>query len=151
MRCSTRFTFWAGWGVTAPGRLQDLGRAMARGKVHTTETKAAVLAALMAGQSISEVARDYKIPSGTIKGWKADTKRFSQPVEPEKKIEIGDLLLEYLRENLVTLKEQSIHARKAEWLDRQSAADLAVLHGVSVDKAVRLLEALAGYESADGA
>ena len=102
----------------------------------------AVMAALLEGQSISTVAAGYKIPPGTVKRWRSDSKHFSEPVEPQKKEEIGNLLLDYLKENLVTLHEQSQHFRNKAWLDGQSAADLAVLHGVLADKSVRLLEAL---------
>jgi transposase-like protein len=34
-------------------------------------TKAAVMGALLAGQSISSVAREYQIPKGTVSEWKA--------------------------------------------------------------------------------
>ena len=106
--------------------------------------KAAVMAALLSGQAIAEVAREYKIPEGTIKAWRARAKDASQvaAVAAGKKEAIGDLLLEYLHTNLSTLKAQAIVFADSEWLRKQGADELAVLHGVMTDKAIRLLEAL---------
>jgi transposase-like protein len=38
---------------------------------YSEEIKAAVMAALLTGQSVSEVAKEYKIPEGTIYSWKS--------------------------------------------------------------------------------
>jgi len=89
----------------------------------------------MAGQSVNSVAKEYKIPTSTVSRWKNGTDGI------EKK-EIGDLLLEYLRENLTTLQKQAVFFRDEKWLARQNAESVAVLHGVMTDKAVRLLEAM---------
>ena len=110
------------------------------GKGYSNEIKAAVLAALLAGQSISQVATEYNIPEGTIKSWKSRLQPNATQATPKK--EIGDLLLEYLRVNLDTLRIQAETFQDSDWLKKQSAADVAVLHGVMTDKAIRLLEAL---------
>jgi len=112
---------------------------MAR-REYSDETKAQVMAALLAGQSINEVATRYKIPAGTVKSWRRNSREF-RPVDTQKGAEIGDLLLEYLRENLITLRAQVEHFRDPKWLSKQDASELAVLHGVVTDKAIRLLEA----------
>lgn len=111
---------------------------------YSDETRAAVMAALLAGQSISSVAKEYQIPKGTVSGWKRKAEAISGGVEatPTQKEDVGDLLLDYLRESLVTLREQVKHFRDRAWLSRQNASELAVLHGVQTDKAIRLLEAL---------
>ena len=113
---------------------------MAR-QTYDDHTKAAVMAALLAGQSISQVAEQYNIPRGTVAVWSAQTDR-SQPVANTKKAELGDLIVEYLRETLTTLTEQQRHFRDKAWLKQQPADQLAVLHGVSADKGIRLLAAL---------
>lgn len=120
---------------------------MAR-QTYDDHTKAAVMAALLAGQSISQVAEQYQIPRGTVAVWSAQTDR-SQPVANTKKAELGDLIVEYLREALTTFAEQQRHFRDKAWLNKQPADQLAVLHGVAVDKAVRLLAALEPEEPAD--
>lgn len=110
-------------------------------KRYPDEVKAAVLAALLAGQSINSVAREYNIPPGTISNWK------NRPGVPlngiQKRSEaIGDLLVHYLRTNLTTLEKQAEFFGDEDWLRQQSASDAAVLHGVMTDKSVRLLEAM---------
>lgn len=108
-------------------------------RTYSEKTKAAVMAALLAGQSVTEISQEYNIPGGTIRSWRA---RRPQVVTSGQQEEIGELLLDYLRETLTTLKEQARHFRNLEWLEKQNASELAVLHGVQTDKAIRLLEAL---------
>lgn len=105
------------------------------------------MAALLSGQSVSATAREYKIPKSTAMNWKKQLTGDKSPALSHAE-EIGDLIVAYLRENLVTLAAQMRHFRDPEWLKKQPANELAVLHGVTADKAIRLLEAI---EPADGA
>lgn len=105
------------------------------------EVKAAAMASLLAGQSVNSVAREYKIPPGTISNWKNRGVVPSNGIQKRKE-EIGELLTGYLEENLKTLKAQAIIFRNEDWLMQQPAQEAAVLHGVLTDKAVRLLEAM---------
>gem|GEM_PF-1201847 len=122
----------------APGNV-DMGR-----RSYSDETKAAVMAELMAGQSISEVAREYKIPRGTVGYWSAQLSPPNDQMRPNEKSEIGALLFQYLCQTLETLTTQQELFADETWLREQSASERAVLHGVSTDKAIRLLEALEG-------
>lgn len=106
------------------------------------------MAALLAGQSVNSVAAEYNIPLGTVKSWRARTKTVAG-VDPQKKAEVGDLLLEYLRANLAALKVQAEQFADKSWLKTQDASDLAVLHGVMTDKAVRLMEAFGRSDDSD--
>jgi len=116
---------------------------MARGTPHSDDTKAQVMAALLAGQSVSAVARQYHIGRSTISAWRtAGGLDGSTPVDQLKKAELGDLIADYLREVLTTLSVQARHFRDETWLAKQPASESAVLHGVLTDKALRLLEAL---------
>lgn len=123
---------------------------------YSEEVKAAVMAALLGGQAMCEVAKAYSIPEGTLKAWGARARKPKRvrevaevsAVAPEKRIVIGDLLIAYLRANLKTLDAQTVIFSDVEWLKKQSASELAVLHGVMTDKAVRLLEALGASEIA---
>ncbi len=115
---------------------------------YSEQIKAQALAALIAGQSFSEVARAFSIPIGTLKSWKqrnADVLDVSVDASTAstKRERIGALLLDYLVTTLETLKAQQRVFGDETWLTQQSAGELAVLHGVSVDKVVRLLEGLA--------
>lgn len=109
--------------------------------------KAQAMAALLQGQSVSSVAKEYKVPKGTVSGWK--TQAFNQvngvaDKATQKKEIIGDLLISYISSSLETLQKQVKAFSNEEWLKKQSASEVAVLHGVIADKAIRLLEALAG-------
>jgi transposase-like protein len=114
----------------------------AGGAPHSEETKAAVLAALLAGQSVSAVAAQFKVSRTTVRIWSQGAGLRSPAISQQKKADIGDLVASYLRELLQTLAVQQRHFRDKAWLGQQSAADLAVLHGVSADKAFRILEAI---------
>jgi transposase-like protein len=117
---------------------------------HSEETKAAVMAALLTGQSVSEAARRYNIPKGTVSDWRKQA--VGDTVTPTQKRErIGELVLAYLSTALETLEAQARMFRDEDWLRKQNAADVAVLHGVVTDKSIRLLEALAAsQEAAEG-
>lgn len=108
---------------------------------YSEETKAAAMSALLAGQSVSEVAKKYEIPVGTVKGWRSKAGA-DQPVPTLKKTKIGELLVEYLETNLATLRVQSEKFGDPSWIEKQPASEMAVLHGVMADKTVRILEAL---------
>lgn len=112
-----------------------------RGKAHSEETKAAVMAALLQGQGVNEVAEKYQVPKACVSRWKQEIGPQLEQLGTEKRDEFGDLLASYLRTNLVTLQVQSEFFRDPDWLKKQPASDLAVLHGVVTDKTIRLLEA----------
>ena len=124
-----------------------------RGHPHSPETKAAVVAALLAGQGVTEVAKSYSIDKSVVsRWWKAVSDEQKQQVTSKKADEFSDLLAAYLKANLNALRVQSELFADKDWLKRQNAADIAVLHGVATDKAVRLLEAAQAaneQESAD--
>lgn len=109
--------------------------------VYSEETKAAVMAALLAGQSVSSVAEQFDVPRGTVAGWSASLDG-KQTVSNDKKERIGELLIEYLSEALQTMAKQVQVARDETWLKQQEASQFAVLHGVISDKATRILEAI---------
>jgi hypothetical protein len=87
------------------------------------------------------------VPIGTLKSWKS---RDAAGVDAEdatsatsKKERIGALLLDYLVSTLETLKAQQVVFADRAWLEKQSASEVAILHGVLADKSIRLLEGLA--------
>jgi uncharacterized protein YjcR len=118
---------------------------------YNDQVRAAALAALMAGDTFTQVASRYGVPVGTLKSWKQRSGLADRSADASIKRErIGELLIEYLNEGLITLQEQVKVFRDAAWLKTQSASELAVLHGVIADKQIRLLEALADDDE-DGA
>ena len=110
---------------------------------YSDEIKAQVMAALLAGQAVSLVAKEYAIPKRTVAHWKntAIAKVQSDGTKKSDGPTLDQLLRAYADTNLVTLREQSVFFRDPKWLHRQSASELAVLHGVIADKTIRILEA----------
>jgi len=121
------------------------GRKMGNRK-YRNETRAQVLAALLAGQSVRSVAKEYRIPQGTVATWKRSLNHTLDHTNDTQKKEMGELIIDYLRDNLTTLRTQLRVFGDATWLAKQAASEAAVLHGVLADKGIRLLEALAGDE-----
>jgi len=101
------------------------------------------MAALMAGQSVCEVATEFNIDKSIVSRIKS---RLSPDelhrVATKKQTDFGDLLAGYLEETIITLQAQAKFFRDETWLKQQPASDLAILHGVQTDKAIRLLEAI---------
>lgn len=115
---------------------------MAERTQYDPEVKGAVMAALLAGQSIPSVAEEYNIPRGTLSGWRAKMAPLFQAQAEKAARDIGPLVLDYLAANLRALRAQTAVFADPKWLTLQRADELAVLHGVMTDKAIRLLEAL---------
>ncbi len=115
---------------------------MASGREHPAQVKAAVMAALMQGQSVHAIAEEYDLPRTTVISWKKAIQSENIIDGPQKRDELGELIITYVRENLETLAAQSRHARNSDWLTKQPASELAVLHGVIADKTLRILAAL---------
>lgn len=114
-----------------------------RGKRHSDEIRAQVMAALLAGQGITEVASQYSLDVSVVSRWRAGiSTQDLQAIATKKGEQIEDLLFGYLTETIVTLKEQAIVVREREYIIKQPADSLAVLHGVMADKSIRLLEAV---------
>ena len=112
---------------------------------HDAETRAACMASLLQGQAVSAVAAHYSLPTSTVSRWKAEARK-----EAGRSDDMGELLLDYLTEALTTLRAQQEVFRDPTWLRSQDAGELAVLHGVTVDKVVRLLEALEASPMGEG-
>lgn len=113
---------------------------------YNPEVKAAVMAQLMQGQKPAFLSEEYDIPEGTIKSW-GHRNPVATQATPKQQHEIADLLMEFLRQGLITVTTQMEFFRNEQWLKKQTASDSAVLFGVELDKIIRLLGALAPYET----
>jgi transposase-like protein len=112
------------------------------GQPYDDQKRAAVLAALLAGQSVSQVARDYSVSRAAVINWRDKSGIRPAPVTQQKADEIGALVSDVLTNLLTTVSVLAEHSRNEEWFNRQDAADVAVLAGVFTDKSIRILEAL---------
>lgn len=124
---------------------------MARGKAHSDQTKAAVMAGLLAGMGIGEVAKTYKIPKATAAVWARQLKVHTDQPEQRARAnaDIAELLVDCVREILTTVAVQSRFARSESWVKEQTGADLAAYQGTALDRVVRILSALEPAEEID--
>lgn len=119
-------------------------------KNYSPEVKAQVMAALLAGQSASSVAKEFGIPRGTVISWQA---RKVEPIlegvatdasdaSQKKQQQVNDLVLDLLIAQLKSQIAMAEHAGDKKWLTIQDASAVAMLMGVGNDKVFRLLQAL---------
>jgi transposase len=107
------------------------------------EKKAVVLAALLTGQGVNQIADKYKIPKSTVS-------RLKSKIPQEQLEQIGTQKADQLANLIAQNLEASFKARdnilrqteNADWLNKQSASELATLYGVAYDKDLRILEAI---------
>ena len=113
-----------------------------RGKRHSDEVRAQVMAALLAGQSVNEVATEYNIPDSTVSDLRKIVEQEFGDLRTKKGEKLENLLFQYLNSNLAALDSQARVVSEREYIIKQPADCLAVLHGVMADKSIRLLEAI---------
>lgn len=124
---------------------------MAKGKAHSDETRAAVIAALLAGQGVNDVAREFGLDSGLVSRWKKTIpEKDLQQVTATKKERLVDLVEGHLIASFKAAIALAEQANDIGWRNKQSAADIAVFYGVISDKAFKLVE-IAGRVFANGA
>jgi transposase-like protein len=120
---------------------------MPRGVAHSPELRAQVVAAVLAGMSIAQVAKQYGIDKSLVSRWAAEP---LQPVATEQRARdpetIGDWILDLIATHVTTIQAQLQAAARPEWLEKQSAAELAQLVAVERDTTLRLLAGLRPVE-----
>lgn len=116
------------------------GTSRAHKKTNSARVVARAVAMLVAGSAVAEVAQKLDIPQRTVSEWKDLVPAEFARIRPKKEI-VHDLLSEYLVETIKTNLEQLKIFRDEKWVRRQSAGELATLHGVLFDKFVRFFEA----------
>lgn len=101
------------------------------------------MAALLAGQGVTEVSEQYNLPDATVSDLRkrVDTE-FGDLRSKNRGEQIENLLFDYLTANLEALRKQAEVVSEAAYIERQPAGEIAVLHGVMADKSIRLLEAI---------
>ena len=117
-----------------------------RYRKYSEQERAAALADIVLIGS-SATAAKYDIPRSTLITWQ---EQFSIVHNPSiKKASIEALAMTYLEASLQALTAQAYVISQPEYIERQPAGELAILHGVVADKAVRLLDALGRAERVD--
>lgn len=112
-------------------------------KQKSDDVRAAIIAALLAGQRVTEVAKQFHLSKATVSRLKKTIEPGDlKQLETKRGEDFTGMIGDYLKETLITLSAQQKFFRNESWLSKQNAAEVAVLHGVSADKAFSLLEAL---------
>jgi hypothetical protein len=118
---------------------------MARGIPADDAVRAAAIADVTLGCSISEAARKHGVSRTTVQRWcKAQGVDLATcaPLVPQKRTDLGARIAEYLDTGLQALTAQARVAGDPEYIKKQPAGELAILHGVLSDKLVRILAAI---------
>ena len=102
------------------------------------DIKAAVMAALLAGQSVSAVAKRYNLPKGTVSTWKIRGVGLKNETQ---KSDIGKMLMDVLAVNISAEKSLLEKFQDVNWQDKQDASSLGVLYGIVKDKQLRMFDA----------
>lgn len=110
-----------------------------RGKSHSQERKTQAIAMLMAGESVSDVARNLGLPDSTVRTWSRSLGDDFTMLRDKKGDKVVNLLEETLVKTIESNLDQLATFSDREWLYKQSAGDMAILHGTLFDKACRIL------------
>ena len=122
---------------------------MTRGVAHPDELRAQVVAAVLAGATIAQAARQYGLSKQTVSRWAAESGVGTLGTESGAREDgptLEDLLLDLVAEHAITLRAELQAAARPDWLEKQSAADLAQLVVAQRDTLIRLL---AGFRPAE--
>lgn len=115
---------------------------MAR-KKYSDEVRAQCVAALLKGQGFPTVSEEFGVPQSTLQYWKKKANNpTTVPALEQRETRIAKLIGDYLEANLKTLTLQAEAFSDADWLREQSASEAGVLHGIMLDKSVRILDAI---------
>lgn len=124
---------------------------MARGVEYPPEIRAAALAMLFAGASLSATAAHFGVSKGTISNWRdaQDVAVVQQDIERSVRVDMGRLVAEYLTANLDALTAQARAVADPGWIAAQDAHGLVAIHNALADRAIHILAAIQPSEPSD--
>lgn len=113
---------------------------MTRGVAYPPELRAQVIAAVVAGESLTTVANRFGVGKATVERWSREY-RPVQPNNARTREEIGALVYDTVVETLRALTARTRVTGSEDWVAKQSAADLAALAAADWDRVIRVLAA----------
>jgi len=123
---------------------------MAQGTALKPAVKAHVMAALLQGQGVNEIARAYKLSSATVSGIKNSLlPEHVEQLQTQKRETLDVLLLEAVSANVRTLTKIAEAVSDPKYITSQPAESIGMLYGILADKAVRFLEAASAANISD--
>src|SRR5262245_5173576 len=111
---------------------------MTRGVAHPPELRAQVAAALLAGESLSQVARRFGVDKASALRWAAAVSSV-EPTGARTRDELAELIYDAVAATLRSLTARAEVAGRADWIEKQSAADLAQLAATDWDRIIRMV------------
>jgi transposase-like protein len=116
---------------------------MTRGVAHSPELRAEAVAAVLAGMTVVQAAAKFNVDHSLVSRWVAQVAHEHRARDPET---LGDLIFDLIGAHVSTIQAQLQAAARPEWLEKQSAAELAQLVAVERDTTLRLLAGLRPVE-----
>lgn len=111
------------------------------GSGRAAEQKAAVMAALLAGQhTASRIAEMHGVTRATVSKWRKELAA-KMPELTQSGTNFAEKIAACLASELEAIQARNKLFADPDWLRQQEADALAVLHGISYDKVIRLVEA----------
>lgn len=101
------------------------------------QIKAAVLAALMLGQPVTQVARAYNLPYQNVYAW-AKAFDISNPIR--RRDQLSESLLIFVQREIQSLMAISLITEKEEWVMDQPAGELAQYVATKTEKLMAILQ-----------
>ena len=92
------------------------------------------MAALLTGQSVNSVAREFDVPKGTVSYWK------KVALNSTLKRELEPLLTDYLITLLKTLICMAREFSQEDWLKKDDAYQVGICHKILFESMIKLLE-----------
>jgi len=102
------------------------------------------VAEVLAGRGVREVAREYGVDPGLVSRWVTDARNATPHARTRE--ELAELIYDAVAETVKTLTARAVVTRREDWIEKQSAADLAILAGTEWDRVIRMV---AGFRPAD--
>lgn len=99
--------------------------------------RAAVLAALLIGQPVAQVARTYNLPYHTVYQW---SKAFDISNPIRRRDQLSESLLIFVQREIQSLMAISLITEKEEWVMGQNASEMAQYVAVKTEKLMAILQ-----------
>lgn len=115
-------------------------------KIHPVEVRWAVIAAILAGETQQRIAEMFDIDQSTVSRWKSNIREELAKMSQEQRDQIEINIFITIIKTQHAIQAQLNVFSDPQWLKRQTAAELGILHGILHDKSIRLLEAIAPAE-----
>jgi hypothetical protein len=121
-----------------------------RGKRIANDVRAQVIAALLEGQGVTQIAAKYRLAQSTVSGLRKEIPAEKlDEVRSKKRDDLAQLIASNLEAAFAALTNILNITRDPNWLKKQSAAELATMYGVISDKNFRILEAIDNAANVD--